>query len=116
MTDEIFENQLRARFAEEDKTLQDDAFIEATERRIRRTDLYRRIVLALAASAGGIIAGLQLPALFETMSGFGLVEEVGLTQLVDGLRDSSGLSGLSLIAVLGILGLSSIAAFSTDRV
>lgn len=115
MTDD-FEKMLQAKFAEEDACLSDEAFVATVMDDVRRSDLMRKVVLAIAAAAGGLIAGSQLPQLISTMSGISLIDDVTLTDLVRGLPEASGLSNMVWVLIAGMLTLTGLAVFSTDRI
>ena len=116
MTEHDFEKQLAFAMAEEDACLSDETFVAEVMDTIRHSERTRKLVLGVAASAGAIIAGFQLPALIDAMSGISLIEEVGFGDLVTGLPTLSGLSNSVWMVVAGIIALTGVAVFSADRV
>lgn len=116
MTEHDFEKQLAFAIAEEDACLSDESFVAEVMDTIRHSERMRKLVLGLAASAGAIIAGFQLPDLINAMSGISLIEEVSFSDLVRGLPALSGLPNTVWMIVAGIIALTGVAVFSADRV
>lgn len=116
MSEENFEDELRAAFAAEDAILSDEAFIVSTMKEIRRTEMWRRFILAGVVTVGGLIAGTQVPALLSALGGISLIEDVQVSDLMTGVGEATGLTNISLMAILGVIGISGFAAFTADRV
>ena len=116
MSEDKFEEDLKAMFESEDAILSDEAFVVTTMREIHRTELFRRITLSLVVAVGGLIAATQLPALMGALGGISLIEDIRVSDLMSSVGEATGMTNISLIAILGVVMISGFAAFTADRI